>query len=403
MLICNCPKVYSLLAFKSNLFQLDRLTNSFIHVDKKGSLKRRMSKGMSSFRKQIHHSLQSLRLKRKESEDFSNSKKRKRSPKKAAAPQPPQIIHHVNELSQEETKTMQKGSETNIYVPSPKRFPPKPLPRQSKQQIIEPQQKLDNLSSSSSEEDENEVSFNTTRHESRAEENDQNKNTIVVVENRDDNNEFDSSSEENNSDLQENEENECTDIDDEEMNEGTRISESEKEDRDENQKAPDTEDEQASLWDSEEDREIEDSDVEEIVQIHKEPEEIKLKRPTPGTKIADLTNIIETQLHRRSVPKPSGGVDPLQAAMDGVDPVNVLEIKEDIVEEELGRQSMTDLSTNTLGTSMWGDNGSFHTSRPGSAGTLQSLANSRPGSGARLERGLQPPVPRPRITSWDSD
>ena len=74
-----------------------------------------------------------------------------------------------------------------------------------------------------------------------------------------------------------------------------------------------------------------------------------------------------------------------------------------LVDEELAKGlSMTDLSTNTLGTSMWGDNGSFHTSRPGSAATLQSGHSSRPGSG-QLRDKLKPPQPRPRITSWDSD
>lgn len=104
--------------------------------------------------------------------------------------------------------------------------------------------------------------------------------------------------------------------------------------------------------------------------------------------------------------KPTGGVDPLQAAMDGLDPTDDHQNRIDLVEEELARgHSMTDLSTNTLGTSMWGDNGSFHTSRPGSAATLQSGPNSRPGSrpGSGQPRGLQPPQPRTRITSWDSD
>ena len=59
--------------------------------------------------------------------------------------------------------------------------------------------------------------------------------------------------------------------------------------------------------------------------------------------------------------KPTGGVDPLQAAMDGVDPADEPHNRIEVIDEELTRgQSMTDLSTNTLGTSMWGDNGSFH-------------------------------------------
>ena len=62
---------------------------------------------------------------------------------------------------------------------------------------------------------------------------------------------------------------------------------------------PDTEDEQASLSNSEEDNEIE-----EIADVHEEPEEIRLRQPKPGTKITDLTKIIETQLHRRSIKTP---------------------------------------------------------------------------------------------------
>ena len=51
----------------------------------------------------------------------------------------------------------------------------------------------------------------------------------------------------------------------------------------------------------------------------------------------------------------------------------------------------TDISTNTLATSQWHDNGSQLASRPGSV-------SSRPGSGH-----LAPPNIRRRITSWDSD
>ena len=42
------------------------------------------------------------------------------------------------------------------------------------------------------------------------------------------------------------------------------------------------------------------------------------------------------------------------------------------VEPERRHSSMTDLSANTLATSQWQDNGSYHTSRPGSGGTLVS-------------------------------
>ena len=123
-----------------------------------------------------------------------------------------------------------------------------------------------------------------------------------------------------------------------------------------------------------------------------EPEEIKLRKPTPGTKIADLTNIIEQQLHRRGPLKPAGGVDPLTAAMETTEGE----------EEALARNfSMTDLSSNTLGTSQWQENGSYH-SRPGSAATLGSFTgySSRPQSAQRP--GPVAP-PRRRLTSWDSD
>ena len=42
------------------------------------------------------------------------------------------------------------------------------------------------------------------------------------------------------------------------------------------------------------------------------------------------------------------------------------------VEPERRHSSMTYLSANTLATSQWQDNGSYHTSRPGSGGTLVS-------------------------------
>ena len=112
--------------------------------------------------------------------------------------------------------------------------------------------------------------------------------------------------------------------------------------------------------------------------------------------IVDLTNIIEQQLHRRGSLKPAGGVDPLTAAMETIEGE----------EEGLARHfSMTDLSSNTLGTSQWHENGSYH-SRPGSAATLGSFTgySSRPQS-AHRETVRHGPVapPRKRRTSWDSD
>ena len=90
-----------------------------------------------------------------------------------------------------------------------------------------------------------------------------------------------------------------------------------------------------------------------------------------------------------------------------------------------GYPSMTDLSSNTLGTSQWQENGSYH-SRPGSAATLGSgytgyssrpqsghrehLGGSRPQSAHReatmkISKSYDIPIapPRNRKTSWDSD
>ena len=354
---------------------------------KKGSLKRRMSKGMSSFRKQIYNSLQNVRFKRRENK---NIKSRKRSPKKNVAPQPPNITNVQNQES-EEVSSPEKG-ETNVYVPSPKRLPPKPIPRQSKMRQPDP----DPVSEiSDTEEDEDDDEYQDEGDISSIVQNDKQNSKLQDKNTK----EFFIADCKNDVDIVHSIDEHCIDENDKRSDYSDY---SEEEDHVEEFKDefidPDTEDEQASIWDSEEDNEID-----EIADVHQEPEEIKLRRPKPGTKIADLTNIIETQLHRRSIPKPAGGIDPLQAAMDGVDTEEALQDRINLIDEELAKgQSMTDLSTNTLGTSMWGDNGSFHTSRPGSATTLQSGHSSRPGSGQLRDR-LKPPQPRPRITSWDSD
>ena len=78
--------------------------------------------------------------------------------------------------------------------------------------------------------------------------------------------------------------------------------------------------------------------MEEVINIDvhhdMEAEEIKLRRPEPGSRIADLTNIIETQLGRRSgLQKPAGGVDPLLAAMERID--------ENLRGDEEGHRSLT--------------------------------------------------------------
>jgi hypothetical protein len=58
--------------------------------------------------------------------------------------------------------------------------------------------------------------------------------------------------------------------------------------------------EEDSEWDTEEEQDAEEKDDIENIDMEDLEEEIKLKRPTPGSKIADLTNIIEAQLHSRA-------------------------------------------------------------------------------------------------------
>ena len=53
-------------------------------------------------------------------------------------------------------------------------------------------------------------------------------------------------------------------------------------------------DEDEEKHDDEDRQRHEEEDVEEMTLIE---EEIKLKKPQPGSKIADLTNIIEAQVH----------------------------------------------------------------------------------------------------------
>ena len=98
---------------------------------------------------------------------------------------------------------------------------------------------------------------------------------------------------------------------------------------------------------------IDQDNLHDEVACHNEvEEEIRLRKPTPGSKIADLTNIIEAQLHSRaarsiiwlcprspfaktaprsvkvinnlSTGRPAGGVDPLQAAQDAAEEVGTI-------------------------------------------------------------------------------
>ena len=104
---------------------------------KKGSIKRRKRKGMSSFRKQIYNSFQNVRFKRRENKSIRTDP-RKRSPKEYVAPQPPNITNVQNK----EASSLQEV-ENNVYVPCPKQLPPKPVPRQSKMRQPDPDSEED--------------------------------------------------------------------------------------------------------------------------------------------------------------------------------------------------------------------------------------------------------------------
>ena len=84
-------------------------------------------------------------------------------------------------------------------------------------------------------------------------------------------------------------------------NENTSEADTVDEEYNDNTKEPNSE----SRWDSEED-EIENIDIDqdnlhdEVARHNEVEEEIRLRKPTPGSKIADLTNIIEAQLHSRA-------------------------------------------------------------------------------------------------------
>ena len=71
-----------------------------------------------------------------------------------------------------------------------------------------------------------------------------------------------------------------------------------------------------------------------VEKVH--PVKMKLRPPKPGSKVANLTNIIENKLNGRNPLKPPGGVDPLVFATNDVDSVcrdNII----CIFEEELDR------------------------------------------------------------------
>ena len=365
---------------------------------KHGSIKARLSKGMSSFRKQIFSSLQNLNVESsKGSPNTSTSTPtinqiKRRSPKKNAAPLPPKMSQATKEIAVD-----------NKYTPNPTRPIPKPAPRQSKTLIVQPDEHK-----SESEDDNTDQEYSSDEEEDNEEVQDLDvigqlvdQEEDIIGKLVDKEKEFDASG----NDSEEDESISDIDIDlqnhrksismNKNKNGNDRSSDRNITDKNNDEDDVTVVDDNDSVWDSYDEEEDEDKERENGNDLE-EPEEIKLRKPTPGSKIADLTNIIEQQLHRRGSLKPAGGVDPLTAAMETIEGE----------EEGMARHfSMTDLSSNTLGTSQWQENGSYH-SRPGSAATLGSFTgySSRPQSAHRetIRPGPVAP-PRKRRTSWDSD
>ena len=302
-----------------------------------GSFRRRMSRGVSSFRrqvgisdlfhtdlfifsKQVFHSLQNLRHKNRRKSKFEESLKEnntnlslKRHQKKKA-PEPPRFFRKPlgsPKKSEEEKKRLEaisipsKNSAENEYEGTPRKpvevvRPPQPAPRKSKlvqsPPPVEEEQEESEDEDEDEDDEEDEDEFEVDEEEedlekvkSRVQNQYYNKQTLTMVEGKERvengraaiGNEFE----------RENENTSEADPVDEEYNDNTKDPNSE------------------SRWDSEEDDmedEIENIDIDQDnlhdeVACHNEvEEEIRLRKPTPGSKIADLTNIIEAQLHSRA-------------------------------------------------------------------------------------------------------
>ena len=312
--------------------EVDQLARESVH--KRGSLRRRMSKGVSSFRRQIFRSLQNLRQSSRAPEAVE-----KRRRKKQKAPEPPRFPERRQSAppaggSQGEEEERSRSGEIHLrlptdspadqregneYVEAPRRAP-QPAPRRSVQQTAVKTEEESEKESESESEDESEEESEEVSHEEDMEEvkarvasQRYDGQTLTLVQGREG-----AHGEEESEDEEEQET-------EKEISEASTL---------QGNYHKQTKDIQAeSNWDSEsehnhsdyakDDNQIEDIEIEDDV------ENINLRRPKQGSKIADLTNIIEAQLHGRRSQKPVGGVDPLQA---------VLEATEE------------DLSTNTYGT-----------------------------------------------------
>ena len=182
----------------------------------------------------------------------------------------------------------------NEYEGTPRRpqqllRPPQPAPRMSKLPQTLPSEEEDE-----SEEDDDEYEEEDEEEEEEGDEEEDieevknrvqnqyyNKQTLTLVEGRHDN-------------CQERNEKGQVEDENEEFSEESTLHERY---NDNTTKEPKSE----SEWDSEE--EAMEAEIEniEMNEDNKEvEEEIRLRKPTPGSKIADLTNIIEAQLHRRA-------------------------------------------------------------------------------------------------------
>ena len=191
------------------------------------------------------------------------------------------------------------GAEENEYEGTPRRplqliRPPQPAPRKSKLPQTTPSEEEED--ESEEEDDEEETGEEDDEDEEEEEEGDQeedleevknrvqnqfyNKQTLTLVEGRQDNWQ---------------ERTEKVEDDNEEFSEESTLHERYNDDA----KEPKSE----SEWDSEEEAmeaEIENIEMNEENEVREVEEEIRLRKPTPGSKIADLTNIIEAQLHSRA-------------------------------------------------------------------------------------------------------
>ena len=88
-----------------------------------------------------------------------------------------------------------------------------------------------------------------------------------------------------------------------------------------------------------------------VEKVH--PVKMKLRPPKPGSKVANLTKIIENKLNGRNPLKPPGGVDPLVFATNDVVTACSLYIDD----EELARkQSTVELAGNIQGSCLCANN-----------------------------------------------